>query len=160
MLFYFVKFFEGFFNGLNRGITCLHEPSPDLFNLAIAKIREDIDSKSVRDKLFHSRKHLILENENKNLYIESNPFIFPLLDDIKHKFTKTKFVFIVRDPKTYLTSAYNKQTGAEDEVLFYGIKDSRNRISALDTENDSEFENWNEFSKFKFCYDAIIKNCH
>ena len=97
------KFFEGFFNGLNRGITCLHEPSPDLFNLAIAKIREDIDSKSVLDKLFHSRKHLILENENNNLYIESNPFIFPLLEDIKQKFTKTKFVFIIRDPKTYLT---------------------------------------------------------
>jgi len=142
-------FFESFFED-DQKIDAYHEPFPDLFDLMIAKFRSNLDEKHVRKQIVGNRFTRIFSAwKKRKIYLESNPNLLFLVSDLKGVFPKARFIFLTRDPKTYLTSAYSKSPNNTDTMFFYGENDHRKRITAKDFTTDIYKKEWDSFSRFE-----------
>ncbi len=131
---------------LSDDFYSVHEPSPDLFHLGIAKHRnnQNISISDLKKKralqLFKLNKH------NKEVYIECNPNLILLLPEVNKLFKNLKIIFIKREFNTYFLSALNKSPDKSNVNYFYADNDSRERVTAIDL--DDEFKgNWIDFSR-------------
>ena len=145
------QFFESFFNSSFPDVLCLHEAQPDGFDIGIRKIRgQASSSKTVKD-LRVSRVPVLssLRQRNAQIFIESNSFFSLLIPELRKAFPKALFVWIVRDPRKYVVSAYNKSPVGDGQMFLYGETDHRARISALDFPDDPWRKEWSLFDRFQ-----------
>jgi Sulfotransferase family len=145
------QFFESFFNNNFPDVLCLHETQPDGFDIAIRKIRgKALPNETVND-LRISRVPILssLRRRNAKIFIESNPFFSLLIPELRKAFPKALFVWIVRDPKTYVVSAYNKSPVSDGKMFLYGETDHRQRITAMDFPDDRWHKEWPLFDRFQ-----------
>jgi len=146
------KFFEKFFRDLSLNAVVLHEPKPDFFGFGLDKIRDAFYGRKLTKQLIIIRGILILSLQEQGLlkkgtkYVESNPFLFPILDEYIPVFKSVKIIYITRDPKTYLVSAFNKDPSNDDRNDFYGSSDVRSRLTAADFK-EMTTEAWEAFSR-------------
>jgi hypothetical protein len=85
------------------------------------------------------------------LYVESSGHMYGVLDLLAEVFPNSKFVFIIRDPRTWVRSALNTF-----EYILYGPFDLDwldLSIKAPDFPEDPYADKWEEMSKFeKYCW--------
>lgn len=145
------KFFETFFNTVDSRTFSIHEPAPDLFDTGINKFREGWPISQVEEYIRSHRVRYLRSFSGKRIkrYVECNPFAAVLLNEIKNVFPKTKYIIITRKPKTYLKSALNKSPFDDGKSYFYGEKDGRLRLRALDFKADAYKEEWENFSRLE-----------
>ncbi|MGB3342525.1 MAG: sulfotransferase domain-containing protein [Aequorivita sp.] len=167
------KFFEHLFKEIDNSAIVFHEPKPDLFDLGVKKIRLHRSSGTIINDIILQRGRLI-EREKKRrglvnaVYVESNPFLYPILNEFSSVFKSAKVLYITRDAKTYIVSAYNKDPQNDRINNFYGDSDKRKRLTASDFNelSQSEWEgysreekiswHWNKSNKMLFSY--FLKN--
>lgn len=145
------KFFEDFITLLDDNIYAVHEPKPDFFDLGINKIRQNLTSETVKKEILKGRERNLKNYafEGKKAYLESNPFLVLILDELKEVFPKAKFIFIFREPKSYVKSALNKTTSFSDSTFMYDKNDARKRLSAKDYIRDKYFNLWDGLSRIE-----------
>lgn len=144
------KFFESFFRETEKqDILAVHEPQPDLFDLAIERHRAGVSSKEIAQKIRAARDPFLRSycHTRTKKYIESNPFASFLLPEIQQVFKKARFVVITRAAKTYVKSAMNKSPLDDGAFYLYDDQDKRPRLRATDFEGDSYFEAWADFDR-------------
>jgi Sulfotransferase family len=149
------QFFESFFNNNFPDVLCLHEPRPDGFDIAIRKIRGKLGAQEIVNHLRSSRAGILsrLRKRNAKLYVESNPFFSLLIPELRKAFPTSRFLWIVRNPETYVISAYNKSPVGDNKMFFYAENDHRPRITAMDFADDRWSEDWPSFDRFqKICW--------
>jgi hypothetical protein len=149
------QFFESFFNHNFPEVLFLHQPPPDGFDLSINKVREKHPRGKIVKDLRISRLEVLLKIRERGarIYIESNPFLSLLVPELREAFPTARFLWIVRDPTTYVVSAYNKSPVGDNKMFFYAENDHRDRINALDFPNDRWREDWRKFDRFqKVCW--------
>lgn len=145
------KFFEYLYNEIDNSAIVFHEPRPDFFGLGVKKIRQNKSFDTIANKIIHHRgKHIYTEKKRRNLkrviYVESNPFLFPILKEFSSVYRSVKVIYITRDPRTYLISAYNKDPQNDRVNNFYGDSDKRKRLTAPDFNELSQIE-WENYSR-------------
>ena len=148
------KFFSGFFHENFEGIVARHEPAPDLFSLGVKFIRKQNSFKKTRSLIASQRSHICKEVQkfNASVYLESNNNAALLLSVINEVFPNCKLVYIKRDPRSYLVSAYSKVHGNPGYSL-YSANDPRPRLTPHDFENDALTLQWKDFNRFeKLCW--------
>ena len=143
------KFFEGFLNDHYRDIFAVHEPSPDLFDITINKHRKKHTSLQVRQAIHRARGKILKEfrTSGKRLYVEANPNASFLIPELAKLYPKARFIWITRDPKSYMCSAYSKSP-LDDGVLFYSGNDHRKRLNGVDF-GEMTSEEWKAKSRFE-----------
>jgi hypothetical protein len=149
------RFFESFFNDNFPDVLCLHQPSPDGFDVGIGKIRGKLDTEEVERYLRSSRGRIfsMLSKRKAKLYVESNPYFSLVIPELRAAFPKSRFVWIVRDPKAYVVSAYNKSPVGDNKMFFYAENDHRARLAATDFPDDPWSKAWLGFGRFeKICW--------
>jgi Sulfotransferase family len=149
------QFFESFFNNNFPDVLCLHEPRPDGFDITIRKIRGKLKTDKIANYLRSNRVGILsrLKKRDAKLYVESNPFFSLLIPELRKAFPTSRFLWIVRNPKTYVVSAYNKSPVGDNKMFFYAENDHRDRITAMDFPNDRWREDWPKFDRFqKVCW--------
>lgn len=141
------KFFAEFFSQLDSATLALHEPQPDLFDLGMGKFRESLSRKDIIREITKSRVEVLRNSAFKNnRYVESNPNCSLLLPEIKDAFPNAKFIIIIRNLDSYLTSAMNKNPiVSQPDIFFYGENDGRLRLRATDI--DPHFCGWEELPR-------------
>jgi hypothetical protein len=149
------QFFESFFNNNFPHVLCLHEPSPDGFEVSIRKIREKSRPDRIIKDLRLNRVSVLpkLKERQAKIYVESNPFFALLIPELRTAFPRCRFLWIVRNPKSYVVSAYNKSPVGDNKMFFYAENDHRSRITALDFPDDPRRNDWPGFDRFqKICW--------
>ena len=143
------KFFETFFGAVTDEVHCLHEPWPDLFDLGVGLHRRELTEAKVLKELLKSRIPMLQETRTlgKRVYVESNPNASLLLPQIRRVFPNHRVVWITRDIKTYLPSAYNKSPDDSGTMFFYANDDHRKRLSAEDVDSDPWRSEWPRLSR-------------
>ncbi len=157
------KFFSGFFDHNFAPVLGRHEPAPDLFELGTDYVRNVCSHRNAVSLLKRYRYPVYkkLKETGATVYLESNNNAALLLPVVKEVFPELKVVFITRDPKSYLISAYSKSHGQPGYKL-YGKNDPRDRLTAKDFPGDRLFDAWDEIPRFeKLCwhwktYNALI----
>jgi hypothetical protein len=144
-------FFESFFNGNFPDVLCLHEAKPDGFDIGIRKIREKLDTEKIVNCLRSSRVGILprLRKRHAKVYVESNSFFSLLIPELRKAFPTSRFLWIVRNPKTYVVSAYNKSPVGDNKMFFYAENDHRDRMTALDFPSDRWRADWRKFDRFQ-----------
>lgn len=148
------QFFGQFFDHFYENLISRHEPRPDLFNIFIEKYRNKAGTEELVTFLRKDRLALVNEcrKSPSQVLIESNPNASLLIPELKLTFPSHKFLWIVRDPKTYLKSAYSKSPDGSGEMMFYGENDHRDRLKPSDL-TESENVDWDRFDRFqKICW--------
>jgi hypothetical protein len=144
------QFFERFFQSLFPDVLCFHEPQPDLFEIGMSKYRSAGKNQIPELLRFQRLEQLgTFRKEKKSLYVESNPNAFCLVPEIRQAFPKVRFVRIVRDPRTYMTSAYSKSPTGDQLRFFYGDNDGRKRLTPFDINDQKIMDKWAEFGRFE-----------
>lgn len=143
-------FFEDFFNTNFDGVKALHEPHPDLFSLGTISIRQKWKSRKIKRNLKYSRYNIYkqLIKEQQHTYIESNNNIVLILEDFLKVFPNTKILHIVREPSSYIMSAFSKKH-TKTQYAIFDEKDPRKRLAATDYINDPLLDEWPKFDRFK-----------
>ncbi|QYA24028.1 hypothetical protein G3I01_00400 [Gramella sp. MT6] len=167
------KFFEFFFKNVFEKYPVYHEPKPDLFDLSFQKILAEVSDEGIKRAIFSYRSKLIgnfYSNKDlvkyaffkKPLYVESNPFIYPVLEEFSSNFRSTKYLFITRDFKTFCVSAYNKDPQGDGKNDFYGISDRRKRITAKDLGEKLpwEWKNLNRIEKIAWYWNMSNRHLY
>jgi hypothetical protein len=100
-----------FFNTSYDDVTALHEPKPTrhlrlLSNRAVAK---GISPATATRALALSRRRL-LNSLTRPIYIESNWYLYGLLDALRPVFGQPLVLHVVRDPRTFIPSYLNYGT--------------------------------------------------
>ena len=146
-------FFEDFFNSNFDNVKALHEPHPDLFSLGTTSIRQHWSSKKIQRNLKYSRYRIYNEMiKHQQTYIESNNNIVLLLNDFLEVFPNTKVLHIIREPSSYIMSAFSKKH-SESQYAIFDEKDPRKRLAATDYDDDPLINDWNSFDRFeKICW--------
>tara|TARA_A100000171_G_C2140027_1_gene154334 strand:+ start:715 stop:1602 length:888 start_codon:yes stop_codon:yes gene_type:complete len=172
------QFFETLYKNVDKNRLVIHEPKPDFFNLSLQKIRYGRSTKKVSEYIASHRGKIILSKYGmskrifgkKIIYVESNPFAYPLLEEYRSLVKSFKVIYISRDPSTYLVSAYNKDPSKDEINNFYGESDKRKRLTAVDFKELSEktwcnFERiekiawyWNKSNELLYDYTKKYKN--
>ena len=150
------KFFKTIFQILDANAIVEHEPNPDLLDLSILKVREERTSKFVKNYIINKRGGLLLNRKNlkqvllgKNVtFVESNNAIFPLIYEYSQVFKKCDIIYVTRDPKSYIISAYNKDPLNDGRVTFYSKFDHRRRLTAIDY-GETDQNTWEEFHRYE-----------
>ena len=148
------KFFSEFFDDSFDHIVARHEPEPDLFDLGINYIRNSYSRRRTNALLKYYRYSMYQELQRHNIstYLESNNNATLLLPIVKEVFPRLKVVFITRDPRSYLISAYSKSHGHPGYKL-YGDDDPRDRLTAKDFKDDPLNQRWDQLTRFeKLCW--------
>lgn len=146
------KFFENFLNNLSVSIICRHEPTPDFFELGMRKIRQGI--RDCHEEILEGRAKYFSEAVAANKrYVESNPFLSYLVEDLLIAFPKSKIIWITRNPATYVVSAFSKSPDNSNAMYFYAEDDHRERVSAIDVNDPLWSSAWCNMDRFeKICW--------
>lgn len=150
------KFFVGLLELLDPGAIIYHEPVPDYFDLGVDKFRNKRSFNYLVRYMIKSRGSLLFGKFTlikrifglKIIYIESNPFLFPLIPEFISIFRNCEIIYISRDPSTYLISAYNKDPQNDGLSNFYGESDLRKRLTAIDF-NEMDYLEWNLLTRIE-----------
>jgi hypothetical protein len=144
------QFFEQFFNQIYPEVLCFHEPKPDLFEVGLGQFRKE-KPVNLDQAIIYSRLNQIraFQKSKKELYLESNPNAFCLIEPIRKAFPRVKFIRIVRDPISYLMSAYSKSPTGDQVRFFYANNDGRKRLTPFDIGDDSAAKDWNSYGRFE-----------
>ena len=150
------QFFETLFKHIDHTLLVAHEPKPDLFDSSVEKIRKQATKKTIQDYIVFHRGKLLLKHYGlwsrltgkKITYVESNPFVYPILEEYKSVFKSVNVIYIARNPKTYLISAYNKDPRFDGKNNFYADTDKRKRLTAADF-NEMSQETWTSLSRIE-----------
>lgn len=145
------KFFESFFNIIDEKTFAVHEPRPDFFDLGMNKLRKGWAPKQVEDYI-KARRGAYLRQHSENRikrYVECNPFLPVLLNEIKGVFKKSKFIIVTRGPKSYVKSALNKSSGDDGKNYAYAENDKRKRLQPSDFPSDPYRKYWSKFSRIE-----------
>lgn len=148
------NFFEHFYSAIDPHVLVFHEPSPDLFDLSLQKIRQKKSPEALRNYIISHRAGLLRSTAilfkrllgRQICLIESNPFIYPLLTEYAPLFKSFRMIYISRSPDTYLLSAYRKDPKSDGVNNFYGDTDHRKRLTAVDFDDLTQ-NAWNKFSR-------------
>jgi len=147
------NFFESFLNNVSSDIKSVHEPFPSLFSLGLKKIRQEITTEEIINELISGRKRLFYESlaEEKSSYVESNPFASLLIPEIKMAFPQARFLYIHREPFSYIKSIMNKKNTLPDGHTYYpyGESDRGNRMNPFDFKNEPYQSEWKELSRYE-----------
>ncbi len=141
------KFFETLFAD-HPEVVCRHEPSPDLFDVGMAKYRL-AESDTRADIVRHRHQPVVEARAAGRLYLESNPFLSLLIADLAEVFPRARFLWVVRDPATYVGSAYSKSPDRSGVMRFYADDDHRPRLRATDLVGDPHADAWTGFDRFE-----------
>lgn len=139
-------------------LVSVHEPLPDLLDFGKRVVNNRTISSYQKLYLKASRVHLLkkVKSSSNQIYLESNNNLVPLLKFLKEIFPNFRLIYVVRAPKTYVTSAYNnlqKATDNNESYTIFSSKDKRNRITAEDFPDDPYYKEWQNFSQFeKTCW--------
>jgi hypothetical protein len=136
--------------GLFRATIGQFFPSTSMFKLSADRATGRIDDDKAREYVYKQRKDYV-ENIREPLYVESSTHIFGVIDLIAEVFPNSNFIFVIRDPRTWIRSAYNAF-----EYLLYSVLDFRffeASVRAIDFPNDPYYFEWKHMSKFeKYCW--------
>lgn len=143
-------FLQQFFNTCFQDVYAVHEPHPDLFELGMQKIRSDLSSEAICEKIKDYRVRFLEKNlfHGTGTYIESNPHAAYLIPELMDTFGFVKFLYVVRNPIDSARSFYAKSPVKNGgQMLFYGENDHRKRISPMDFRDDKWEREWPYFSR-------------
>jgi hypothetical protein len=125
-------------------------PSTSMFKLSADRATGRIKDEKARRYAFNQRKDYV-GNIRQSLYIESNTHLFGVLDLIDDIFPDSNFIFVIRDPRTWVRSALNAP-----EYVLYSFLDFRffqASVRAIDFPEDPYYHNWKKLSKFeRYCW--------
>ncbi len=99
------NFLAAYFNSFH-GVSAVHEPEGSrLLRLwSMAYLDEKVSETQMQKIIYSYRKNITSKDE---LYIESSPFLLGFLESIPTVFPDAELYSVVRDPRTYVTSAIN-----------------------------------------------------
>lgn len=121
-----------------------------MFKLSNYRYNGYIDDEEVAKYIYNMRKSFI-DDLDHGLYIESSGHIYALLDVMDKVFINSKYIFIIRDPRTWIQSALTTF-----EYILYGPIDLpflRLSPKAKDIPNDPYKDEWKNMSKFEmYCW--------
>jgi len=145
------QFMSRFFADNFEKIKSVHEPKPDLFAIGTKKFIENRSKSSILTSIKNARlAHLESAVEHGcDFYIESNPNLTYVLDEVQELYPNSKFVFISRNPTDTVRSMYSKSPDSSGVMLFYGSNDHRRRLRSSDLPNDKWNLHWHSFSRFQ-----------
>lgn len=104
------KYFSDFFSKYASGLVSYHTSKYTRFLNIVSNIyARNLISKSLMEKIWKGLKFKKIQNTNLR-YFESNPYYYNLIDIINSFFPKSKFVCIVRNPKTFILSHIRWET--------------------------------------------------
>ncbi len=144
------NFMADWFKKVAPQVVSLHEPQPDLFYLGVNRFRKNYSQFKTYIKLKWARAGYLshLQKHNKKVYIESNPNLVLLLPAAKQLFPNLKIIFIKRDLKDYLISAFNKSPDKSETNFYYADNDPRKRLTAIDVNNNpNTIDGWNKLGR-------------
>jgi len=121
-------------------------PKHSMFKLSADRATGRIGDEKARRYVYYQRKEFV-ESIDESLYVESNAHLFGVLDLIDEIFTNCNFIYIVRDPRTWLRSALNTK-----EYVLYSLIDWRvfkASLRAFDYPDDPYYNRWKQMSKFE-----------
>lgn len=148
---FLAKYFNQFFDD----VLSVHEPEVNIRSIGLKFLDEDISMMKAK-KLFLSLRKDLYTNKSKqsNVIIESNPVLGYLLPLLKDLFDNPKIIFVTRDPKTYVRSAFDKiPQESKPNKLFYSKEDVQNRPTPYYFNDDSMRINWKNMGRFeKICW--------
>lgn len=125
-------------------------PRHCMYKLSTERWAGRISDQEAREAIYHMRRPL-LEKLPQGLYVESSGHIFALQDLLDQVFHQARFIFVVRDPRTWIRSAFNTL-----EYYLYGPLDERPlhmSIKAPDRPADPYARLWPQMDKFaKYCW--------
>jgi len=151
-------------------VDARHEPSPDLFDLAVAYARGELSSDRAESVLRRNRTAICRQvHRNRcDVYVESNNNLAYLIPVLRGCFPKYKLVHVVRDGRDVVRSWYSKTVrppgGDGREVLFLSEQDHRRRLQAIDLQDDPYRDRWAAMTRFeRLCWlwakkDSIIQD--
>ena len=145
------KFFETFFKLLDTKSHTIHEPHPDFFDLSINKVRLNWSANQIEDYILQYRSNYLrkLSPKKTKRYVECNPFLPLILNNIIAVFKKAKIIIITREAKSYVKSALNKSPFDDGKMYVYAENDGRLRLRATDFNNDPWYNEWESFSRMQ-----------
>jgi hypothetical protein len=145
------KFFETFFNVVDKKSHTVHEPQPDFFDLSMNKVRLNWSASQIEAYIRQYRGNYLRKlSPNKiKRYVECNPFLPIILDNIVAVFKKAKIIIITREAKSYVKSALNKSPIDDGKMFVYAENDGRLRLRALDYKDDPWLNEWESFSRMQ-----------
>ena len=147
-------FLGEFFNSGFEGIEAHHEPAPDCFAIGVDFARGKITKEQAVEEFLDSRLIQCKEvrHRRNNVYIESNPFIAPMVPVVRYAMPDAKIVHIVRHPASVVRSFYSWKVsakGGEGMTYFMADDDRRDRLTAADFPNDPCRERWENMDRFQ-----------
>ncbi len=155
------KFFEKFFNKNFSRIEARHEPFPDLHRLSVSKFRDRMDLQQSSRQFILERAEILanVKQKDNEVYIESSLYLASLIPEIEDIFGDYKILHVVRDPRTFVVSAYNKRAMEKGSYLFHGDDDVRRRLNSNDFPEDPYFGKWEKMSRFeRICWHWVKFN--
>lgn len=156
------KFFGEFFTKNFKNAYSVHEPGPDFLEQSVLYRQGKLDANSFAKQLKFHRSLICkkLYQENIPIYIESNNNITSSIGLIEKVFPKHKIIFVVRDPKSYMVSSFNKIHGAgPGGYRLFSDNDFRLRLTADMLPNDPYFGKWKDMTRFeKLCWHWVTYN--
>lgn len=127
-----------------------------MFKLSNYRYNGYITDEETAEYIYHMRNNFI-NNLNHGLYIESSGHIYALLDIMDKVFVNSKYIFIIRDPRTWIQSALTTF-----EYILYGPIDIpflKLSPKAKNLPNDPYKDKWKNMSKFEmYCWFYSILN--
>lgn len=139
------KFIAKLFD-LHNKINAYHEPDPSLeiFCNYVFQNEEKIDE--IRTMFKTARLEIILKSYRKKLkYFESNQCMVFFVEAINHFFPNAKFIHLIRDPYSFVKSAW--------QINFYNKKYSLWEHGRIKATND--WRSYNQVEKLYWYYNTV-----
>jgi hypothetical protein len=139
------NFLYKFYHELGLNLISEHEARPDISNLGPSYAKGAFTKEQIlREVLKMRSKQLeVLKARGIPIYLESNgaySFIFHLLKEI---FKNLTVVHIIREPYSWITSAFNRPgVNSEGQLVPRYSIDSRWKLTSDDIEGQSDIINW------------------
>ncbi len=135
-------------NSISKNIYAVHEPYPDLFEVAVNRFRLNYNNTTAINKIKQARYRQLINVYGKfDMFIESNPNLTFISDLLPMVFPKSKFLIISRNYKDYLVSAYNKSPDGSGNFFPYNKNDHRKRIIPNDLADNKYIIQWDQMSQ-------------
>lgn len=153
------KFFSSILNDPSSGVSCLHEPEPNLDLEGSSYVKGDISFKKVENIISTSRRKILRDIPRENIYLESNGGLSYVLDPLAKVFPKLKIIHILRDPRTFIASAVNRVAKKDNKLVQKYAYDENWLLRAKDIEGDPYNEIWDNLSIYeKFMWGWNYRN--
>ena len=148
-------FLSKYFNQFFDDVLSVHEPKVHVKSMGKKFLNKDISMIKAKKLFLSLRRDLYINKSKKNsIIIESNPTLGWLVPLLKDLFDNPKIIFVTRDPKTYVRSAFDKiPQESNPDKLFYSKEDMQSRLTPYYFKNDSIRANWENMERFeKICW--------